>query len=130
MSGSCLIKQKLSIPLDASFDSNRCTLDMKHCEKFNSLNVKGVCKRFTNSSSILGKMTAIITPPLSCPVQPGNYSTTKFDIDTKTISFLPLDGYIYNIQAKLASVNPATKKKTLVGCIKFEAKIVKIRVGS
>lgn len=101
---------------------------MKTCEKFGNYNIKGACRKSTNSSTLYYQVVQKIEPPLSCPALPGNYTIHNYESDSKVLTYLPLDGFVYNVVAKLISTDPATKKRLVASCVKAELKVEKIRV--
>jgi hypothetical protein len=126
--GNLEVFKKLHGPIDISSDLNRCTLNMRTCEKFVNRNMRNVCKRFTNSSLNLSDMLTKVVPPLKCPIEAGNYTVERTDVDLKMLSYAPLDGFIYNILIKLITTDPVTKSRIIASCIKVEVKIVRVRV--
>jgi hypothetical protein len=128
VAGKFEVTEKLYGPIDLSFDFGRCTLDMNTCEKFSSRNFRNMCSEFQNPTTMVTKLVEKIVPALKCPVMPGNYTMIKTDLNLKPISFAPLDGSIFNINTKLITTNPTTKKRIVATCIRFEIKIIKERV--
>jgi hypothetical protein len=122
------VSEKLYGPMDLSFEINRCTMDMKNCEKFLNINARQVCQKFQNSSTIIGKGVANVTPPIKCPMEAGNYTMKRTDADLKFISFLPIDGFNLNIIIKFVTSVPATKARIVATCIKAEVKVEKFRI--
>jgi hypothetical protein len=101
---------------------------MKTCEKFLIFNVRQVCQKFHNSSTFVGKTIANISPPIKCPIEAGNYTLKRTEIDLKKYSFLPLDGFALNLVVKLVTTVPATKARVVATCVIVEYKVEKIRV--
>jgi hypothetical protein len=129
--GTAIVSEKLYGPMDLSYEINRCTSDMKSCEKFLTFNVRQICQKLQNvqnSLSFIGKAVANITPTLKCPVEAGNYTLKKTEIDLKKYSFLPIDGFILNLVVKLVTTIPATKTRAVASCVKVEFGVEKIRV--
>jgi hypothetical protein len=126
--GSAIVSEKLYGPMDLSYQINRCTSDMKNCEKFLTFNVRNVCQKFQDSLSFIGKAVANITPPMKCPIEVGNYTLKKTEIDLKKYSFLPIDGFILNLVVKLVTTIPSTKTRAVATCVKVEFEVDKIRV--
>jgi hypothetical protein len=75
------ILETLNPPLSLSTEVDRCTSDLKTCEKFYSGNTKKLCAKLKNPNSLVTKLTETIEPRLKCPIEPGNYSTKPFDMD-------------------------------------------------
>lgn len=130
VSGVIMVSETVCGPLDLSLDSSRCTLDMKNCEKYNIINLREVCKNLFNSTLIYSNVLASITPPLKCPILPGNYTIQETELDLAILAYAPFDGYIYITSIKLASTNKVAKTRKILFCLNVETKIVKIRVKS
>ena len=130
MAGNMEIKEKLFGPIDLSFDHNRCSLNMTNCEKGGVVNIRELCKKMTDKSYIFANVIGRISPRLSCPVMPGNYTLMKTDLNMKLFSFAPLDGFIFLTIAKAVATDPEKKTRFIVWCNKIETKIVKVRVLS
>jgi hypothetical protein len=127
LGGNFSISEKLFGPIEAACELYRCSLDMKTCEKFLNVKVRQICQKFQNSSTIIGKGVANVTPPIKCPMEAGNYTLKKTDADLKRISFLPFDGFILNMVVKIITSVPARKARVVASCIKMEVKVEKIR---
>lgn len=122
ISGVLEVKEKLPGPITLSLESSRCSLDMKNCVHFSVMNFKEMCKKFVDTSAMYTAFFGKITPPLKCPIAPGNYTVADTDLNMNTFEYMPIDGYFYNTVMKL---NSAGK---LAWCFKSEVKIVKLRV--
>jgi hypothetical protein len=120
--------QKIYGPIDASFETSRCSLDLKSCQQFGNFNLRNGCQRLTNSSLIISKVVSNFIPPVKCPIDAGNYTAERAELNFKLISFLPLDGWIYNIIGKIISTNPKTKSRIIASCFKVEIKVEKVRI--
>jgi hypothetical protein len=121
------ISEKLYGPMDASYEINRCTFDMKNCEKFININARQICQKFYNTSTMIGQAVANISPPIKCPIEAGNYTMRRIHSDLKRFSFLPIDGFNLNMIIKFVTTVPATKARVVASCIKLEMKVEKIR---
>ena len=128
--GTIEIKEKLYSPIDLSLDGNRCSLDMKSCEKTPAANMRGVCNKLTDSTFLFSYAVARIVPRLLCPINAGNYTILYTEVDMKILTYFPLDGFVYNSVVKVVSTDPVRKTKKLAFCGKFETKIVKDRIES
>jgi hypothetical protein len=121
------VSEKLYGPMDLSFEINRCTSDMKSCEKLFNHNTRQACQKFQNSSTNIGKAANNITPLLKCPIEAGNYTLKRTEIDLKKFSFLPFDGFVLNVLYKFVTTIPSRKARVVASCIKMELKVEKIR---
>lgn len=128
LSADLTVLEKVNGPIDFSLESSRCSLDMKSCNKYETLNIKEACKKLTDKSTFFSKVLNNIQPPLTCPMMPGNYTIQDTELDLGVIAFLPLDGFIYTTILKLVSTDNESKTRKLAWCFKAETKIVKIRV--
>lgn len=127
-SGILEVKEKIWGPLDISLENNRCSIDMKNCEKFMTFNIKEVCKKFSDSMPLYANVFKNIRPPLKCPVEPGNYTIPPAELDISIMSLMPLDGYVYLTSFKVSSGVNGGKSKKIAWCLSIETKIERIRV--
>lgn len=128
-SGTLTVKEKIFGPIDMSVENNRCSLDMKICEKFMTFNIKEVCKRMVDPMPLYASVFKNIQPPLKCPVEAGNYTVLPVEMDVSIMNLMPLDGYIYltNIKISSATANGGKSKK-IAWCVTAEIKIEKVRI--
>lgn len=49
--------------------AKRCTLDMTHCEDFNSLSISSICDRFNDKNMLWTNFITAFKPPLKCPIK-------------------------------------------------------------
>jgi hypothetical protein len=82
----------------------------------------------TNSTLIISKVVSNFNPPIRCPIDAGNYTAERAELNFKLFAFLPIDGWIYNIIAKIVSTDPKTKSRIIASCFKLEIKVVKVRI--
>jgi hypothetical protein len=130
LGGTFEIFEKLYGPIDVSAEISRCSLDMKTCEKLVNYNFKNICEKLKDPTVIYAKLAANIVPPVSCPVNSGNYTTATTKVDLKEFSYFPLDGFIYTNLMKLITTNPVSKSRKVAFCSMMEFKIVKVRMDS
>lgn len=124
------VREKIYGPIDVSFEHSRCTLDMKTCEKFMTFNIRELCKKLSDTTLFYSDFIAAVTPRLVCPIAVGNYTAKSTNVNLQFISYLPIDGYIYNTIVKGVSMDPVKKTRKLIWCGKFETKVLKVRVKS
>lgn len=115
--------------LDFVFTASRCSLDMKTCDKFNSINVKGVCEKFKDRNAFYSGVLEGIHPRLECPVQPNNYTVNQSSMDMSFAKFFPFEGYILIANYKLVTTDKKTKAKRIILCLNQEVKIMNSRTG-
>lgn len=122
------VHEEIPGDIDFALETNRCSLDMKICEKFTTVNVKGVCKTFKEKDKFYSSILATIKPPLECPLKPDNYTAKQAIIDLKHVSLLPIDGYIWLVTLKFVTSSKGSRAKKLIMCVNAEVKIIKTRV--
>jgi hypothetical protein len=127
-SGEISISEDILGQIDLVIEANKCSLDMKTCEKAPTVNIKDMCSKFKDSlySSVFSKFQ----PAFVCPLRKGKYMIKEAAIDLTILTYVPLDGFIYVCSMKFVSIENSGKKKQLVMCLNSETKIVKIRVKS
>jgi hypothetical protein len=130
VSGSFTVKEKIHGPIDLSTDTNRCSLDLKSCEKYGSRNIRGLCKMIDNPILFFSDVFAKIKPPTKCPLMPGNYTISESEIDLSLFNYAPVDGYVYMINLKIVSTEKGSKARKIAWCFNLETKITKTRVRS
>lgn len=128
MSGSIVVSQQVSGQIDLVLESNKCSFDMKSCEKLTTINIKDMCKKFKDA--LYSSAFSSIQPPLECPIKPGNYTIKDSTIELSMVSLLPIDGFVYVTSIKLVSSENGGKTKRIVFCLNSEMKIVRTRVKS
>jgi hypothetical protein len=128
--GRVEVFQKLYGPMDLTIEVGRCTLDMKTCEKVININIKSLCSKIKDSNMFYALLLSRIEPPLNCPLNPGNYTIHRTEVDLSPFVYIPFDGFLYNFLVKILSTNPTTKARIIAICLQMEFKILKIRVKS
>jgi hypothetical protein len=123
-----LTEEITSTEVDLVIEGNRCSLDIKTCEKYPTIKVENLCMHVERKNAYYSAILEKFEPRLHCPVKPANYTIMKYFFDLKSIALLPLDGYVFVLKVTLASKDPKTKKKKLVGCANIEIKITRERV--
>jgi hypothetical protein len=124
--GVMMVKEKIIGPMSLSMEASRCSLDMKNCEYFQTFNLKEMCKKYVDKNIVYRMVFDKISPPMKCPLAPGNYTMEKTEFNLGMIEFMPIDGYIYTTTIKMISGSGGSKKVVL--CFKAETKITKVRV--
>jgi hypothetical protein len=124
-----MVKEDIIGELIIVLETSKCTLDMKTCEKCGTGNMKDVCTIISMKKfSLITKFLDTLTPSImGCPVKAGNYTTLRSVFDLSPFALIPMDGYIWVVNAKLvSSENGGTRKKILL-CVNIEVKIMKTR---
>jgi len=121
-SADFVIHEDIPGPIEISLEVNRCSLNLKKCEKYPTVRTIGFCEAFKKKAIYADSLTAF-KPPLQCPIKAGNYSATDAELDLGIISFLPSQGYIWLVCIRAFG----GASKTLVMCIQTETKITEMR---
>lgn len=114
---------------DFVFSASRCSLDIKTCEKFNSINIKGICQKLNERHAFFSGVLDAIHPRLKCPVQAKNYTLAPSSMDMSFGKFLPYEGYILISNYKLVETDKKLKTKRIIVRINQEVQITDSRVG-
>lgn len=122
-SGVITATEKVIGDIEFALESSKCTSDLKTCEKYATVNFREMCKRFQEKNRFYSGLFENIKPPLSCPIQPGNYSIEEASIDLTPVSFVPLDGFTWLVTFKFVSSTKGSKVKKTVLCLNSETKI-------
>ena len=126
ISGNIEVKENIPGDFEFVIESNRCSLDLKKCEKYGNINFRQICKLFMDENSFFKAFFSGIEPPLKCPLTSGNYTITDSAVDLNIVSFFPLDGYVWMVTFSLVSSEKGSKHKKVAMCINTETKIVKV----
>jgi hypothetical protein len=129
-SGYFLVHEELAGDFELVIEANRCSLQMENCEKYANFRTDKICEKLELKKQILGSIARAITPPLHCPVKPGNYSLGNPVVDVSILNVLNFDGYIWVSTYKLVTTNSTTKLKKIILCYNTEVKMVKVRSKS
>lgn len=125
MSGWIDVKKEIQGNMELVLEANRCTLDMKNCEKYPGTTFRDLCSKFDDKNAFYSPFLESFEPPLKCPMKPGNYTIHEIKLDYTLFSALALDGYIWLTTFKILASEAATKKKRIVACLNTELKIVR-----
>lgn len=127
-SGKLVVLEEIKSEIDLVLETNRCSLDMKTCEKSTTLNIRKICPKLKEKDQLYSKAISMIEPPLECPIKPGNYTSKQSSIEFKKVALLPIDGYVWIVTIKLVSSGTGNKAKRLILCLNAEVKIIKTRI--
>lgn len=125
LSAIIIVTEEVQAEVDFVIESNQCKMDMKTCQKENSLNVAGMCDMFKAKNTIYSSIFDSIEPPLRCPIKPGNYTLRESILDLSPIRLIPLDGFVYVTTFRLVSGPKGTRSKKVALCLNTETKIFK-----
>jgi hypothetical protein len=124
--GYITVHEELTGDFQFTIETNRCSFDLKSCEKYATINFRQICSKFESENAFFKGFFSSIKPPLKCPLKPGNYSLTDSIVDLSIISLIPIDGFIWMATFTLVSSEDGAKKKKIVMCINSETKILKV----
>jgi hypothetical protein len=126
-SGLFVLHEEISNEFELVIETNKCSLDMNTCAKYTNFRIEKMCEKFESKGPFYVSISAAITPPIHCPIKPGNYTLGKTRIDLSPIKALNIDGFIWVSKFKFVSTNSTTKLKRIILCYNTEVKIVKVR---
>jgi hypothetical protein len=125
------LKEDILGDLTLAFETNRCSLDLKTCEKYSQRNFNGLCDILQDENSYFASFFQSLSPQLKChPLKAGVYTAPNSTIDLQIFTYLPIDGYFWIIQLKLVEQRKNSASKKLIMCINAESKVVKTRKGA
>jgi hypothetical protein len=108
-------------------ENTRCSLDMKTCTKLPVLKFRDMCNKISDKGAFYYTALEKISPQLSCPIKPGNYTIPPCTVDMSVIGMMnSFEGFAFFSTLKLVLNDPATRTKKMIGCAQFEVKITKV----
>lgn len=122
-SGYINVTEEIIGDLEFVIEGNRCTMDMKTCEKDNNLNVGGMCQKFEDKFAFYTGFFDSITPKWKCPIKPGIYTVHDGSMDLAIISLLPLDNKVFITTFRLVYGEKGKKAKKIAMCLNVETKV-------
>lgn len=122
-SGVITVTEVVSGEIEFVLEASKCTLDMKTCDKYATVNFREMCKKFRDKNAFYSSVFENIKPSFNCPIQPGNYTVEEAVIDLTPVSFVPLDGFIWVVTFRFVSSEKGSKTKKIVMCLNSETKI-------
>jgi hypothetical protein len=128
--GMLVVNEEIRGEVVLAYESSRCTLDLKTCEKRKIMNIPDMCKKIHDKNAFYYSALEKISPRLECPVKPGNYTFSELSVDLSIFSLMSLDGYVWIFRLKLTSNNGGSKTKKGIFCVDTEIKTSKFRVRS
>lgn len=114
--------------MELIFDTNRCSLDMKTCEKYPGANIRGLCEKFEQKNAFYTPIFENFKPAIKCPLKPDIYTLKESKMDFSLFSLIPLDGYVWVVTIKVLSAESGIKKKEVAMCLNTETKIVRATI--
>jgi hypothetical protein len=125
--GSIVVSEEISKNITLVFEANKCSLDMKTCEKYTLFNIKDLCQNYQEKYASFDSIFDNISPRLGCPIKAGNYTIPDALLDMSILRLLPVDGFIWVVKFKLVASSNEGKSKKIVMCIDAEIKLLKTR---
>lgn len=126
LTGQAFVADTLEGELGLTLGVNRCSLDMKKCEKYSNRNFKDMCRRFQETNSFYSSFFKSIKPEWKCPIKAGNYTFSQGSIELAPIALFPMDNYVWIVSFRLIGIDPVSKAKKILMCLNTETKIVKV----
>lgn len=127
MSGTVTVAEEIKGNIDIMFESSRCSLDMKTCEKYGAHTVRGMCNMITDKSPFYSNIFSKFNPSLNCPIKPNNYTLTEVEIDLTFAALLPLDGYVWLTTLRLGTGESSLNGRKIAMCFKSETRVTRPR---
>lgn len=109
--------------------SKRCDLNMTHCEFYDVMNIRDICKILDLDDQLWSEFMRHVDPKIVCPFKRGTHKITDALVDVGYIAHFPLHGYLWIITEKVYKVTKGRKKKRLVFCVTFEMTVQRKRPG-
>lgn len=125
--GSVHLKKDLGKNLAFSVEPNRCSFDLKKCEKYPGATFEDLCRMFNDKHHLFSSFFSRVKPPVKCPLKAGNYTFEESKLDFSIFSALAIDGYTWLATFKVLSPEEGVKRKRIVLCLNTETKIVQTR---
>lgn len=126
-SATVIVKENITGDLDLVVDGSRCNMDMKTCDVRKVLNYKNMCQTMNDKNSMLARVLASVSPPMSCPLLAGNYTVPKTAIDLTFAKMFQIEGYMIVSNYKLVASDKLSKKKKVIFCVYQEFKVITVR---
>jgi hypothetical protein len=126
-SGHMRVLEEIFGEIDLVLETNRCSIDMKTCEKYTTINIREICKKFKEKNAFYSPAFLSFKPPLECPLKTANYTSPQSILNLALISLLPLDGYVWLVSIKFVSSDNQNKSKKIILCLNAEVEISKTR---
>lgn len=130
VAGTLTVLHDITGHIELVVETVKCSPDMVKCDKYSTINIREMCKKFKDTNSFYSDVFRSINPPLICPLKQGNYTIGASTFHLERISMIPLDGYVWLITFKLVASDNGQKPKKFVLCLNSETKITKIRLAA
>lgn len=125
ISGYVIVKEQIDGPLDLFIDSRKCDLSMQTCEKYRETKMDKICDRLIQyKHPVFGNLLENLTPKLTCPMLPGNYTINPSVSDMSVFHTLPNDKMVLLLTFSLFD-GEAGKNRRTVMCFESETVIIK-----
>uniref|UniRef100_A0A182PED0 MD-2-related lipid-recognition domain-containing protein n=1 Tax=Anopheles epiroticus TaxID=199890 RepID=A0A182PED0_9DIPT len=116
--GNFSVVQQIRAPLEITLVAYRCTLDLQNCQRYNAVQVPKICSVLAETNSFWSPFVRSIQPTATYV-----FKDSAFDLSFFT-SF-PLEGYTWQVTAKLYSTAYTPKKE--VFCFAAQATLKTVR---
>jgi hypothetical protein len=128
--GLLVVNEEIRGEIDLVYEPSRCSLDLKTCEKLQTIQIRNMCKNIQDKTTFYYSTLQKISPRLECPVKPGNYTATELVTDLSIMSLFSIDGYTWIFRVRLISNEGRSKVKKGILCFDIELKTTKTRIRS
>ncbi|CRK89252.1 CLUMA_CG003011, isoform A [Clunio marinus] len=125
ISGVFHVREDILGALTFTLESNKCSLDMKNCEKHLNFSFKDVCRRFEEKHMFYSAIFDRIAPPLICPLKAGDHILNPSVLDLSILDIFRAEGFIWITNLKIIAVSNKGKTKKNVFCMDVETKVVR-----
>lgn len=123
--GYITVHQEISGEVDLIMETNKCSLDMKKCEKYSNRTFQKMCDRFKQKNAFFSSAFSSVEPTLQCPIKTGNYTMNNSTFDLTPLTILPLGDNVWVMMFKFISAENGSKRKKISLCLNVEVKILK-----
>jgi hypothetical protein len=124
--GTVVVNEDILGDIDLVIEGNRCTLDMKSCEKYPTLKIPGLCKLISVKKAFYLSVLDKVTPRPKCPAKAKNHTISSCSMDMTVLKMLSIDGYVWIVKSTLSSNDGKIRKK--IACLNVEVKVTKDRI--
>ncbi|XP_001857716.2 uncharacterized protein LOC6043225 [Culex quinquefasciatus] len=108
--GNFTVTETIQEPLEFTIIANRCSLDMKSCQHFETITLSRICTYINDENGLLASFFKGIKPTPHCPIKPGLYTFENCAMNLKFFTTFPIEGYRWQTHHKLALKGKTSKK--------------------
>lgn len=105
----------------------KCSLDLTHCDLYDTYKVINVCARLLEKNALWSKYVTSVRPPLRCPIAAGRYRIVNGTSDYTLAARLPIDGNRWITDMRLfetvTDVQTQRQRQEQVWCLDNDVRI-------